>query len=184
VELPRQAARPRDEGSREDDHPASRWWSGAGARWSSRWRASACAYSPSSWALPSPRLRIEARPRPGTQLVQNRRRPSPTARNQEELIASNLRVPHPIERHRQDLFPRDEGVKVLDKLSLDIHAGAFEALMGPSGSGKSTLLNLIRRLDRRARAPSSGRPAHRQLERRQLAKWRADNIGFIFSRTT
>lgn len=32
--------------------------------------------------------------------------------------------------------------KVLDGFSLDLQAGAFEALMGPSGSGKSTFLHI------------------------------------------
>ncbi|WP_394832097.1 ABC transporter ATP-binding protein [Pendulispora rubella] len=75
----------------------------------------------------------------------------------------------------------DEAVKVLDGLSLDIPTGSFEALMGPSGSGKSTLLNLIAGLDR----PSGGSieiAGQRidSLSESQLAKWRADNVGFIF----
>ncbi len=75
----------------------------------------------------------------------------------------------------------EEAVKVLEKLSLDIPTGSFEALMGPSGSGKSTLLNLIAGLDR----PTAGsiEIAGRHIEslsEAQLAKWRSDNIGFIF----
>ncbi|HWL87568.1 MAG TPA: ABC transporter ATP-binding protein [Polyangiaceae bacterium] len=78
-------------------------------------------------------------------------------------------------------FRGDEAVKVLDKLSIDIPAGSYEALMGPSGSGKSTLLNLIAGLDR----PTAGSieiAGHRidSLSESQLAKWRSDNIGFIF----
>src|SRR5688572_22068345 len=53
--------------------------------------------------------------------------------------------------------------------------------MGPSGSGKTTLLNLIGGLDR----PSSGTVsvegrAINQLSESALARWRADNVGFIF----
>ncbi|WP_394842655.1 ABC transporter ATP-binding protein [Pendulispora brunnea] len=75
----------------------------------------------------------------------------------------------------------DEAVKVLHGLSLDIPTGSFEALMGPSGSGKSTLLNLMAGLDR----PSGGSieiAGQRidQLSESQLARWRADNVGFIF----
>ncbi|WXB12432.1 ABC transporter ATP-binding protein [Pendulispora albinea] len=75
----------------------------------------------------------------------------------------------------------DEAVKVLDKLSLNIPNGSFEALMGPSGSGKSTLLNLIAGLDRpSAGSIEIGGQRIDSLTEGQLAKWRADNIGFIF----
>jgi len=72
-------------------------------------------------------------------------------------------------------------VPVLSKLTLDIAAGEFLALMGPSGSGKSTLLNLIAAIDR----PDSGeltvgRLDITQLGEAELADWRAANVGFIF----
>lgn len=74
-----------------------------------------------------------------------------------------------------------ESIHVLDKLDLEVPAGSFEALMGPSGSGKSTLLNIIAGLDR----PSAGSAlvADADLSRMSdgdLAKWRSQNIGFIF----
>jgi len=74
-----------------------------------------------------------------------------------------------------------EVVKVLYGLSMGIEAGDFVALMGPSGSGKSTLLNLIGGLDR----PTSGSIRVQGLELTQLsegalARWRSDNVGFIF----
>ena len=74
-----------------------------------------------------------------------------------------------------------EVVHVLDGLSLDIEAGDFVALMGPSGSGKSTLLNLIGGLDR----PTAGELVVQGLELGELsdaalARWRADNVGFVF----
>jgi putative ABC transport system ATP-binding protein len=74
-----------------------------------------------------------------------------------------------------------EDIHVLRSLDLEIPRGEFLALMGPSGSGKSTLLNLIAGLDR----PTSGsvaidgQPIDR-LSRRELARWRASNIGFVF----
>ena len=72
-------------------------------------------------------------------------------------------------------------VEVLHGLNLDIEAGEFLALMGPSGSGKTTLLNLIGGLDR----PDSGEivvSGERidNLSNRQLARWRARNVGFVF----
>jgi len=74
-----------------------------------------------------------------------------------------------------------EPLRVLDGLNLTIERGAFEALMGPSGSGKSTLLNLIAGLDR----PSSGRASIvgndlGKMSDRQLSRFRAKHIGFIF----
>ncbi|HEY6598002.1 MAG TPA: ABC transporter ATP-binding protein, partial [Pseudomonadales bacterium] len=72
-------------------------------------------------------------------------------------------------------------VPVLRDLDLSIEAGDFAALMGPSGSGKTTLLNLIGGLDQ----PTSGSitVAGQKLETlnaKALAKWRAQNIGFVF----
>jgi len=72
-------------------------------------------------------------------------------------------------------------VVVLRDLDLNIEAGDFVALMGPSGSGKTTLLNLIGGLDQ----PTSGSisVAGQQLETlnsKSLAKWRSENIGFVF----
>ncbi len=74
-----------------------------------------------------------------------------------------------------------ETVHVLDHLSLEVPAGDFLALMGPSGSGKTTLLNMIGGLDR----PSQGsvEVAGQRLEQLsdgKLARWRADNVGFVF----
>jgi putative ABC transport system ATP-binding protein len=74
-----------------------------------------------------------------------------------------------------------ESLKILDQLDLEVPKGAFEALMGPSGSGKSTLLNLIAGLDR----PTSGaiNVAGKSLEslsEAELARWRANTIGFVF----
>jgi putative ABC transport system ATP-binding protein len=74
-----------------------------------------------------------------------------------------------------------EVVRVLDGLSLDIAAGDYVALMGPSGSGKSTLLNLIGGLDH----PTSGELEIDglrvdELRDSELARWRADHVGFVF----
>jgi putative ABC transport system ATP-binding protein len=72
-------------------------------------------------------------------------------------------------------------VEVLHRLNLDIAAGEFLALMGPSGSGKTTLLNLIGGLDRpdEGEIVVSGERIDK-LSNRQLARWRARNVGFVF----
>ena len=69
----------------------------------------------------------------------------------------------------------------LENISFSVEAGAFAAIVGPSGSGKSTLLNLIGALDH----PSSGdlqvcATQISTLSRTEAAKFRGDNIGFIF----
>jgi len=74
-----------------------------------------------------------------------------------------------------------ERLDILNGLSLDIPQGDFLALMGPSGSGKTTLLNLLGGLDR----PSSGSvevggDAIDSLSNNQLARWRAQQVGFVF----
>lgn len=75
----------------------------------------------------------------------------------------------------------EQTVPVLTDITFDIPAGEFIALMGPSGSGKSTLLNLIAGIDK----PDSGTlkvggTDIALLSERELADWRAANIGFIF----
>ena len=74
-----------------------------------------------------------------------------------------------------------EVVEVLTGIDLDISDGEFLALMGPSGSGKTTLLNLIGGLDQ----PTAGEITVSgenllDINSRQLAAWRSENVGFIF----
>jgi putative ABC transport system ATP-binding protein len=72
-------------------------------------------------------------------------------------------------------------VPVLEDITFNIAESEFLALMGPSGSGKSTLLNLIAGIDE----PDSGLIKVggidiTSLTERELAHWRALNVGFIF----
>ena len=74
-----------------------------------------------------------------------------------------------------------ERIEVLHGVDLDIPQGEFLALMGPSGSGKTTLLNLIGGLD----TPTGGQiviggERIDQLSSRELARWRAAHVGFVF----
>lgn len=74
-----------------------------------------------------------------------------------------------------------EQITIFEELNMTINKGDFLAIMGPSGSGKTTLLNLLGGVDQ----PSSGEILFDgdrvdTLSEGQLAKWRANNIGFIF----
>src|SRR6202161_4588462 len=72
-------------------------------------------------------------------------------------------------------------VRALDSVSFEVEAGEWIAIMGPSGSGKTTLINILGGLDH----PSSGRVVVDGLEignlgERELTRYRADKIGFVF----
>jgi len=72
-------------------------------------------------------------------------------------------------------------IRPLDDASLTIEQGEYVSLMGASGSGKSTLLNQIAGIDR----PTKGTITVAGVEitglsRTRLARWRAENIGYIF----
>jgi putative ABC transport system ATP-binding protein len=85
-------------------------------------------------------------------------------------------------RQVRKIYQRDsQELVVLDGINLEVSAGDFLALMGPSGSGKTTLLNLIAGIDK----PTSGTVRVvgtdlSQLSERALARWRSQNVGFIF----
>jgi len=72
-------------------------------------------------------------------------------------------------------------VRALDDVDLDISEGDFVSISGPSGSGKSTMMHLLGCLDR----PTSGMYKFKgrlvsQLNAKQLAKIRNQEIGFVF----
>jgi putative ABC transport system ATP-binding protein len=79
-------------------------------------------------------------------------------------------------------FVRDEfHVVALDEVDIEIDRGDFIALMGPSGSGKSTLLHLIAAMDKPTDGDIDVLGANlRQLNDKQIAHWRNENIGFVF----
>lgn len=74
-----------------------------------------------------------------------------------------------------------EKITIFNGLDMTIEEGDFVAIMGPSGSGKTTLLNMLGGVDQ----PTGGEvwfdgSRVDNLSEGQLAKWRANNVGFIF----
>jgi putative ABC transport system ATP-binding protein len=75
----------------------------------------------------------------------------------------------------------DINVVALNRVSLDIAAGEFVALMGPSGSGKSTLLHILAGIDRATSGAVLVQGADvANLNESGLADWRNRNVGFVF----
>ena len=76
---------------------------------------------------------------------------------------------------------KENRVKALQNISLQVEEGEFVAIVGTSGSGKSTLLNLIGGLDQ----PTQGKIFVKDkeigsLSRKELTIFRRRNIGFVF----
>lgn len=74
-----------------------------------------------------------------------------------------------------------DSLQVLKGISLDIVPGEVVSIVGPSGAGKTTLLQIIGSLDR----PNSGQVKYDNtdiftLKDAQLARFRNENIGFVF----
>ena len=75
----------------------------------------------------------------------------------------------------------DETVYALKKCSISIEKGEQIAIMGPSGSGKSTLLSLIGGVIKPTKGDILfGDTNLSQLNEDKLAKFRRQNIGFVF----
>lgn len=75
----------------------------------------------------------------------------------------------------------DEKVVALDNVSLEIKKGEFCCLLGTSGSGKSTMLNLMAGLEKPTKGTIKikGKAVEKMTEK-QLAKFRQENLGFVF----
>lgn len=71
--------------------------------------------------------------------------------------------------------------KAVDRVSFAVEQGEFIGVMGASGSGKTTLLNMLSAIDR----VTSGHIFYEdtditELSEDQIARFRKDNLGFVF----
>lgn len=76
---------------------------------------------------------------------------------------------------------RDSVTHAINDISFDVAPGEFVGIMGPSGSGKTTLLNCVATIDTvtSGHILVDGRDIT-TLRSRALAKFRRDDLGFIF----
>lgn len=74
-----------------------------------------------------------------------------------------------------------EKVVALDNINLDIYKGQICCILGTSGSGKSTLLNQLAGLEKPSKGSVTiGKTNISVLSENKLAKFRQQNVGFIF----
>lgn len=71
--------------------------------------------------------------------------------------------------------------KAVDRVSFTVEKGEFIGVMGASGSGKTTLLNMLSAIDR----VTAGHIFYEdtditELSEAQIARFRKDNLGFVF----
>lgn len=72
-------------------------------------------------------------------------------------------------------------VKAIDNISFDVYDGEFVGVMGPSGSGKTTLLNTIATIDEVSSGHIFiGNKDLTEISQKEIAKFRRENLGFIF----
>ena len=85
-------------------------------------------------------------------------------------------------RHLKKIYGNKNNItKALNDLSFDISEGEFVAIMGASGSGKTTLLNCISTIDDVASGIILINNQNvAELKEKETAKFRRENLGFIF----
>jgi len=76
---------------------------------------------------------------------------------------------------------RENEVRALEKVDLEIKRGEMVGVMGPSGSGKTTLLNVVSGIDEATSGKIfiDGQDLGKMKDRRKT-KYRATKMGFIF----
>ena len=82
---------------------------------------------------------------------------------------------------KKTYFVGDQEFNALDGINLNIEKGEFVVILGPSGAGKSTLLNLLGGMDKATSGNIYINDKNiAKYNDKQLTKYRANDIGFIF----
>jgi putative ABC transport system ATP-binding protein len=99
------------------------------------------------------------------------------------IVAENISKDYQVvaTKVNKDYGAAENLVRALRDVSFEIEPASFVSFVGPSGSGKTTLLNLIGCLDK----PTEGNLSVAgtdvlNLGRHESARFRGDNLGFIF----
>lgn len=85
----------------------------------------------------------------------------------------------------EQIFQTEETeIKVLQGIDISIYEGDFTVIMGSSGAGKSTLLYALSGMDKVSRGEIYYKDTELTgLKEKQMAKFRAEEFGFVFQQT-
>jgi len=97
------------------------------------------------------------------------------------MIAAEPQIAVACSQVCKDFGTAETRIRALSEIELTVHAGELTLLVGPSGCGKTTLISIIAGLLN----PTSGQVSifgvdQGRLSGRQLVRYRAQNIGFVF----
>jgi len=101
------------------------------------------------------------------------------------MVTTATQATHPVAVRTQGLnksFGDGENrLHVLHDINLDLRSGSMNYIVGPSGCGKTTLISIMAGILTAESGETTlfGTPIH-QLKSSQKAKFRRENIGFIF----
>ncbi len=99
----------------------------------------------------------------------------------EQLIFDEKYVGALTVHHVSKFYGKDNEIKALNDVSLQLFSGQFVVILGASGSGKSTLLNLIGGMDTVSDGEINIAGVDiTKLSEKMFAKYRREVVGFIF----
>ncbi len=99
----------------------------------------------------------------------------------EQLIFDEKYVGSLMVNHVSKFYGKENEIKALDDVTLQLFTGQFVVILGASGSGKSTLLNLIGGMDTVSEGEINIAGVDiTKLSEKMFASYRKEVVGFIF----